>query len=167
MNAHCTEHEISEWVLGTAAAPVVRHLEHCDQCRCEAGVLTGAIGRFRESVRAEAERGPIFWTRQRALIRERIALHRPAAGLRWALFAAIALLAVLLLSHSPQLPQLANNDAADDALLQQVESSVRQGIPTALGPAALLSQERNSALLASTEGNSKNAGTNHDKEQYR
>jgi hypothetical protein len=166
MNTHCTEHEISEWVLGSAAAPVARHLEHCDQCRSEAGVLAGAIGRFRESVRAEAERGPIFWTRQRALIRERIALHRPAAGLRWALFAAIALLAVLLLSHSPQLPQLANNDAADDALLQQVESSVRQGIPTALGPAALISQERNSALLASTGSDSKNAVTNHDKEQY-
>jgi hypothetical protein len=79
----------------------------------------------------------------------------------------MALLAVLLLVRSPQLPQQASNDAADDALLQQVESSVQQGIPTALGPAALISRERNSALLANTEGNSKHASTNQDKEQYR
>ena len=162
MNAHCTEHELSEWLLGSAAGEVARHLENCSMCRAEAGDLKEAIGRFRMSVHAEAERGPIFWTRQRAKIRERIALRHPASVLRWALFAVIALVAVLLLSRSPQLPQLANNDAADDALLQQVESSVRQGVPTALGPAALISQERNSVLIASTEGDSKHAGTNHN-----
>jgi anti-sigma factor RsiW len=167
MNAHCTERELLEWTMGTSTREVAQHLESCPACRTEADILPAAIGRFRESVRAEAQRSPIFWSRQRAGIRERISLRRPAFLLRWGLLAAMALLAVLLLVRSPQLPQQASNDAADDALLQQVESSVQQGVPTALGPAALISQERNSALFANTEGNSKHASTNQDKEQYR
>ena len=48
----------------------------------------------------------------------------------------------------PQPVQRANNDAADDVLLQQVQSDLGRDYPAALTPAVLIDEERNSALSA-------------------
>ena len=166
MNAHLEKSEWSEWALGLSTQQVSRHVQSCATCRTEANALRETIGRFRESVHAEAERDAIFWSRQRAGIRERVHARRPVSLLRSVSLAATVLVlgAVLLLTPSPEISP-SNNDAADDALLQQVDSDVQQGFPTALGPAVLISQERNSALLANTEGNSSYPYTNQNKEQ--
>jgi hypothetical protein len=50
--------------------------------------------------------------------------------------------------------QQANNDAADDVLLQQVQSDIERDYPAALAPAVLIDEERNSALSASAKRNS-------------
>ena len=167
MNAHVQKSELSEWTLGISTPEVSRHVRACATCRSEANALQDAIGRFRESMHAEAERDAIFWSRQRARIRERVAARRPTSLVRSVSLAATMLVlgAVLLLTPSPQVSQSANNDAADDALLQQVDRAVRQGVPTALGPAVLISQERNSALSANANGNFSDTSTNPDKEQ--
>jgi anti-sigma factor RsiW len=167
MNPHLETSELSEWALGFSTQQVSRHVQSCATCRTEANALREAIGGFRESVHAEAERDANFWSRQRAGIRERVNARRPVSLLRSVSLAATALVlgAVLLLTPSPQISPSTNNDAADDALLQQVDSDVRQGFPTALGPAVLISQERNSALLANTEGNSSFSNPNQNKEQ--
>jgi hypothetical protein len=48
----------------------------------------------------------------------------------------------------PQPVQRANDDAADDVLLQQVQSDIERDYPAALAPAVLIDEERNSALSA-------------------
>jgi hypothetical protein len=62
--------------------------------------------------------------------------------------------AALLLTRAPQPVQQANNDAADDVLLQQVQSDIERNYPAALAPAVLINEERNSALSASAKRSS-------------
>ena len=50
--------------------------------------------------------------------------------------------------------QRANNDAADDVLLQQVQSDIGRDYPAALAPAVLIDEERNSALSAGAKQSS-------------
>jgi hypothetical protein len=167
MNAHVERSELSEWILGIGSDQVARHLQTCGACRAEANALQNTIGSFKECVHLEADRDALFWSRQRALIRARVTARRPAFLLRRTSVAAMVLLlgAVLLLTQAPQVSQSANNDVADDALLQQVDNDVRQDFPTALGPAVLISQERNSALLTNAQGNFNYQSTNQDKER--
>ena len=90
------------------------------------------------------------------MIRQRLARHHFAPYVRWVATAAMVLVvsAALLLTRAPQPAQQANNDAADDVLLQQVQSDLGRDYPAALAPAVLIDVERNSALSASAKQNS-------------
>ena len=156
MNAHLNEQQFGELVLGTGNAEIAKHIGMCDECRVEAEGVRTAISDCRESAQQAAEHDEIFWARQRLAIRQRLARNRFIPHVRWVAMAAMVLVvsAALLLTRSPQPVQQANNDAADDVLLQQVQSDIERNYPTALAPAVLINEERNSALSASAKRSS-------------
>jgi len=156
MNAHLNEQQFGELVLGTGNAEIAGHIEACDVCRAEAEDVRTAISDCRELAQQAAEHDEIFWARQRLAIRQRLARHRFIPHVRWVAMAAMVLVvsAALLLTRAPQPVQQANNDAADDVLLQQVQSDIERNYPTALAPAVLINEERNSALSASAKRSS-------------
>ena len=104
--------------------------------------LAAALAAFAASVRAEGERPAAYWTRRRAMIRERIAQQDRTSSLRlaWASALAVVTLATLLLTQSqPPLPQAMHDP--DHDLLLGVENATRRPVPKALEPAVLLAQE--------------------------
>jgi hypothetical protein len=155
MNAHLNEQQFGELILGTGNGEPARHVETCDVCRFEAEGVRTAISACRELAQEAAERDEIFWTRQRLTIRQRLPRHHFAPYVRWVATAAMALVvsAAFLLTR-PQPVQRATDDAADDVLLQQVQSDIERNYPVALGPAVLIDEERNSALSASAKQSS-------------
>jgi hypothetical protein len=155
MNAHLNEQQFGEWILGTDNGEIARHIEACDLCRTEAESVRTAVSACRELVREAAERDDIFWARQRLAIRQRLAHHHFAPYVRWvAAVAMILVVSAAFLLTRPQPVQRANNDAADDVLLQQVQSDLGRDYPAALAPAVLIDEERNSVLSASAERSS-------------
>jgi hypothetical protein len=156
MNAHLNEQQFGELVLGTGNAEIAAHIETCDVCRAEAEGVRTAISGCRELAKQSEEHDEVFWARQRLAIRQRLARHRFIPQVRWVATAAMVLVvsAALLLTRAPQPVQQANNDAADDALLQQVQSDLGRDYPAALAPAVLIDVERNSALSASAKQSS-------------
>ena len=156
MNAHLNEQQFGELILGTGNAEIAGHIEACDVCRAEAEGVRTAISASRELAQEAAERDEIFWARQRLAIRQRLARHHFAPLVRWVATAATVLVvsAAFLLTRTPQPVQRANNDAADDVLLQQVQSDLGRDYPAALAPAVLIDEERNSALSASAKQSS-------------
>ncbi len=156
MNAHLNEQQFGELVLGTDNAEVAAHIETCDACRAEAEGVRTAVSDCRKLAQQAAEHDEVFWARQRLSIRQRLAGHRFIPHIRWVATAAMVLVvsAALLLTHAPQPVQQANNDAADDVLLQQVQNDIERNYPAALAPAVLINEERNSVLSASTKQSS-------------
>ncbi len=156
MNAHLNEQQLGELVLGFGNAETAGHIEACDVCRAEAEGVRTAILAHRELVWKGEEHDEIFWARQRLAIRQRLACHRFVPHVRWVATAAMVLVvsAALLLTRTPQPVQQANNDAADDVLLQQVQTDIERDYPAALAPAVLINEERNSALSASAKRSS-------------
>jgi hypothetical protein len=162
MNTHLNESSLAEFILGTVSPEIRRHTEACSRCRDEANRLRNAILCGRESIRAQAARDEIFWTKQFRTIRERTAALDSVRLFPRIAVAALAMLLVLvsalLLVHRQRSvhtainepPQQMSNDVADDALLQQVQTDIARDYPIALEPAVLISQERNSAVSAVT-----------------
>jgi hypothetical protein len=162
MNAHLHDRAIADLILGTGNHEMARHLDTCAVCRDNANDLRNAIACCRESIHAEAECDEIFWTKQRLAIRQRIVA--PVSMRSFPRIAIVALVMVLvlfaafLLVRRPQSTRLAikevprqmTNDAADDALLQQVQADVDRAFPIALEPAGLISQERGLAVSAAS-----------------
>ena len=155
MNAHLNEQQFGELILGTGNEEIARHIEACDLCRVEADSVRTAISAHRELANNTTARDEIFWARQRRAIRQRLARPRFVPHVRWVAAAAMVLVvsAAFLLTR-PQPVQRANDDAADDVLLQQVQSDIERNYPAALAPAVLIDEERNSALSAGAEQSS-------------
>jgi hypothetical protein len=155
MNAHLNEQQFGELILGTGNGEIAKHIEACDVCRAEVDSVRTAISDSRELANNTAERDDIFWDRQRIAIRQRLARPRFVPHVRWVAMAAMVLVvsAAFLLTR-PQPAQRANDDAADDVLLQQVQSDIERNYPAALAPAVLIDEARNSALSASAEQSS-------------
>lgn len=103
-----------------------------------------------DAARAATEGPDVFWVRQRALIRSRIAVEqatkRPLT--KFVLISAFALLvmAILLVRSSPAPPRQAQGDP-DQELLLAVEEALHSNVPEALAPASLLAEEMNSAQV--------------------
>ena len=115
--------------------------------------MRSSILAFRQSVDAAADRNELFWARQRYVIHDRISQSRRVPFLRWATAAAAALIvfAMLLLTQTPKPQRAALEDsAADDVLLQQVESDIERDAPLALQPANLIAQAQTEALNTSS-----------------
>ncbi len=150
MDGHLTGEQISTFVLegnGEAA----RHVEQCPACRAQAEELAGTLAGFGAAVRAEAEREEWHWTRQRAMIRERLLTEkRPTPRWAWVpaggVLAALLLAVALLLSRAPRTPAPITSDIADNSLLMEVQSDTQREYPAALAPVILINNERNEIL---------------------
>jgi hypothetical protein len=94
---------------------------------------------------ASAERSEMFWQRQQAAIRSRIAIdqasRRPWVGFVWVTVASLLLLASLAIHSSPPLPKATQQIDPDQQLLVSVEQAIHSGVPQALEPAAMLADE--------------------------
>ena len=151
-------HRLNEDEIAGALSgqPADQPIAECPSCAAEFAEWTDLGGRLRQDMAARAERPAFFWTRQRARIRERLTPH--GAGLRWVAGAicALVLLASGLIHQSAaprrELAQTTTPPNAmpattdpDDALLQDVQTSLDRDVPAPLEPAAMLVDEMASA----------------------
>ena len=65
MNAHLNDQQFGDFVLGLSNAESAQHLDMCDSCRGETEKFRNAITECRESAHTAAERGEVFWVKQR------------------------------------------------------------------------------------------------------
>jgi hypothetical protein len=154
MMGHLNERELAEVIAGEGCDAARRHLAECATCRAETDRFGHQIAGLRQELRAEIDRSPDFWTRQRLGILGRMTARPVSHWMRWAYVAvtALVLVAATLSVRGPHPPaQVAPvgtpavmSDEFDDALLRGVESDVEREIPQALEPAVLLSKERGS-----------------------
>ena len=151
-------HRLNEDEIAGALSgqPADERIAECPSCATEFVEWADLGGRLRQDMASRADKPVFFWTRQRARIRERLTPR--GAGLRWVAGAICAL--VLLASgliHQSAAPRRevaqtitrANAMPAttdpDDALLQDVQTSLDRDVPAPLEPAAMLVDEMASA----------------------
>jgi len=141
MQEHLTDEQLTEQLVGSASATLREHLAVCADCREEEQHLEGLLRHYRQAVHAAARRPEAFWQWQRTAIAARRAWRPSSRRLAWgASAAAVVLAAILLTLHKPPTKPVAEFDP-DQALLADVQRSVRRELPRALEPAALLAQE--------------------------
>lgn len=159
MPGHLTEEQWNAGVLGTTNETVRAHIENCAECQGEERELEGAFAALRDSLSSESERPEAFWQRQRVTISARVSQQRHAErGLVWATaLAALALVATMFIGKAPS-TQVAAPES-DEALLMDVERSVERGVPEALAPAALLTQEISRARQPQKNPDSKHSAS--------
>jgi hypothetical protein len=140
MQAHLTEEQIFESLLGAKDAAALEHLAACPACSGELERLRWTTGTLRHSAHSQAERPEDFWTRQRSSAASRITRHagRPLA---WTAAIAAAVLAAMLIQEPRPVPPAPPAPDPDQVLLVSVERAVHRQVPQALAPAALLTQE--------------------------
>ncbi len=141
MQEHLTDEQLAEQLAGHADAHAREHLAVCPACRDEQERMDNLLARCQEAIRAAANRSEAFWQWQRTAIARRGAERSGSRRLAWAAAtAALVLITILLTEKTPPAKSLAKSDP-DQALLVDVERSVRREVPRALEPAALLAQE--------------------------
>lgn len=147
MNAHLSEDQVTEFMLGTSDEVARRHLETCGACCLEVEELRRAVCDFRDSVHAAAERDQNFWSRQQIELRSQISAS-DWSFLHWVWVAAMVmvLIAAIFLARPRNLAPLSATEDADKALLQQVQGDLGRDVPQALAPAVLIAEERNGIL---------------------
>jgi len=129
------------------------HIAECAECAAEEQRLRAALAGYGEEAREAAQRPAAFWAWQRDAIAGRLAAQRtPARRLVWAgTLALVILLAAAVVRQAP--PQPAAVDP-DEALLVDVQRSLRREVPATLAPATLLANEMNRAAEAYENRNS-------------
>ncbi|HYH01077.1 MAG TPA: hypothetical protein VD837_18270 [Terriglobales bacterium] len=156
MNSHLTDEQITDWLLDTAAPEVRQHMKSCSECSSEAMNLKRVVSGFAQLTQHEAAKvqlnRPAFVHRAAAP-----ATHR----LVWVAAMVLFALGIVLLTVSP-LPDSRTAmapDAAlieesgrmaydgDDALLLSIQRDLDSDMPEALAPVAILTAERNRAIL--------------------
>jgi len=152
------EAEIADALADKAAE---ERVADCQPCAAEFAAWKDLGGRLRQDLESRAEKPSYFWMRQQARIRERLAPR--AASARWA---AAAIFALILLAFgliqrgvtpkmdkmemartAPAVPavQVAQAEADDDTLLEDIQASLQREVPAPLAPAAVLVEEMASA----------------------
>ena len=106
--------------------------------------LEGVLQKFRDSLRAEADRPDFFWVRQRNAIME--SLHKPKSPkhrriLLWVPAAAAVLLCLLFFAEISKAPTPDLAAGYDQDLLVEVERALNRSHPNALTPALLIIEE--------------------------
>lgn len=148
MNAHLSDDQVTEWILGNYREDVSRHLEACDACRVEVVELRGTLSHFRDTVRATSRGDDTFWREQLFAVRRRLPSGRWRAplGWIWATAATAVLVAATLLMRPSKPPQVSSARDADEDLMDAVQIDVGREYPAALAPAVLIAEERNKIL---------------------
>lgn len=106
--------------------------------------LEGVLHKFRDSVRAEADRSDFFWARQRSAIMgilNKPESPKPRRALLWIPAAAAVLLCVLFFADIGTAPTPDLAAGYDQDLLVEVERALNRSHPKALTPAQLIIQE--------------------------
>jgi len=149
------EAEIAEALAGEAAE---ERIAECDRCAAEFAAWADLGGQLRQDLYARANLPGYFWTRQRARICERLAPRKASA--RWAGAAVFALILLAFglihqaVTPTPETVQIASPVSAarlapaspdDDALLEDIQTSLEREVPAPLAPAAVLVDEMASA----------------------
>jgi hypothetical protein len=141
MQEHLTDEQLTEQLAGGAGTAAREHLAACPDCREEEQRLEGLLTDYGQAIHTAARRPEAFWQWQRTAIATRRARRPGSRRLAWvAAAAAVVLAAILLTAYTPPTKPVAESDP-DQALLADVQRSVRRELPRALEPAALLAQE--------------------------
>lgn len=143
MNSHLNHDELANCLAFGPLNGMAEHLATCAQCRAELAQLRTTFAGFGDAARQAAERDAWFWSRQRTLITQRLRAGAPVLRFQWALagVAAMAALGVALLLPGAQ-PQLHHtDDAADEALLQEIQTDVARQVPEALDAVQPIAQQ--------------------------
>ncbi len=157
MPGHPTEEQWSAVVLDAADDAARVHIENCAACRVERERLQGAMTALRDSATHASNRPEAFWQRQRAMISARASLRQfVERRLVWATALAVVVLAASMLLKQAPATHVAAPDS-DQALLIDIDRSVDRGVPEALAPAALLTQEISRATQRQKNPDSKNS----------
>ncbi len=141
MPEHLTDEQLVEHLSGGADAATREHLAACPACRAEHESLRMVLAQYAETTRAAAVQPEGFWQAQQAAITRRWTRPPAPRRLAWAAAAASVVLAATLLIKIAQQPEPVAEADPDQALLVEVERSVRRELPRALEPAALLAEE--------------------------
>lgn len=158
LGLHLNDQQITAWMLGERGPEAATHIAGCAQCRAETEALSGTISGFRATVHA-ATPPDVKWSRVALALSD---APRTWPGLAASLVAVAALLIVssLLLMRAPQ-PAVSNShEAADEALLLQIQSDVGRYEPLALAPAQTIAEERASILVENSKQSSKSSKEN-------
>ncbi|HKN36889.1 MAG TPA: hypothetical protein VJX16_26900 [Terriglobales bacterium] len=121
--------------------------------------LRRQLSRAHDALLTASERPEIFWYRQQAAIRSRIAMEKTSKQPLWGSLiatSALILLTVLLLRPSTVNPVASMQTDSDDELLLAVEQAVQTHVPDALAPASLLSEDTNALSQKSKENRNAN-----------
>ena len=149
------EAEIADALAGRAAE---QRIAECDRCSLEYAAWEDVGSKLRQDLESRAEKPVYFWTRQQARIRERLEPRRASA--RWASAAVFALILLAFglirqaVTPTPETVRtappvstvrLAPMSSDDDALLEDIQTSLEREVPAPLAPAAVLVDEMASA----------------------
>ena len=142
MTEHLQESQFVKWMIGEAEEPALNHMEDCGECRKEAVDFREQLMSFRQSIFAAGDVREIQWSRPADEPEVGSSIFTRTA-IRWAPRAAfVALLLVLALTlaikYRAPVEQTSASDAADNALLMNIESDLNQQAPDALQPAETL-----------------------------
>ncbi|MGO8787489.1 MAG: hypothetical protein ACLQVL_08910 [Terriglobia bacterium] len=153
MSGHLSDEQWAAAVLRETDDETAKHLAECAACREEVSAFAVAADAAQSQSRKAMEQPESFWGRQREDIGVRVAARdftHPWRRWIWATATlTLIVLASMLLSRNAAPPaQSAAQTDPDDALLLSVQQSIRNDLPRALRPAALLTREINRAQAA-------------------
>jgi hypothetical protein len=139
---HINDQLFTNWAIDPAEPEAVRHLSDCESCRKEAVSFRRLVAGFRDGLVQVSESSAIAlpWIEPAKSVYEvekSWTIRRAWRLVPALVLAAIALVASLMIK-SPQPaapPHSPWNDAADNALLMQIQEDVSQQVPQALAPA--------------------------------
>ena len=151
MQDHLSDEQLIARIQGEDNTEAAVHLEGCALCRAEEDSLRTAMAQWAAGACAVAERPARFWHAQERAIHNRLAGRQTAQRLTWAVaLVTVALVATLALE--PRRPaQVVSETDPDQALLVEVQQSVRRPVPRALEPASLLAEDLSRAVQPATQ----------------
>lgn len=157
---HLSDEQFTEALLGTPGEGTAAHAAECDACRAELARMSGVLDGVHQWTRAAAERPAGFWYAQRrAIAAQWGARPQQSQLLAWAGALAVLVLAAVLMGQISVAPGVGAggegvNSAGpapvdpDDALMAEIQASVRRPVPRAFEPALLVTQELHRAAEA-------------------
>ncbi|MBV9608817.1 MAG: hypothetical protein JO187_04600, partial [Acidobacteria bacterium] len=141
---HLHEDDIAGLLIGSEPAS-----NACEQCIADLEHTRAQIDEARNGMMAAAERDEAFWTRQRALIRQRAEHGSGGAFLQWAasLAAVIAIAAMLIGSAGKPSQEVAqrNQPDPDYVLLAEIQETLARPLPAAVEPVRILASDMDQA----------------------
>ncbi len=152
---HLTDAQWAEALIGSPAAETAAHLATCAQCSAELDRAAEALSRVATWSRHSATRTAGFWYTQQQAIADQLR-RRPQQSrlVVWGGAFALFVLAASLLAQAPGeaslQTQASRNTGAemqlvevdpDDALMAEIDASLRRPVPRAFEPALLVTQE--------------------------
>lgn len=158
--AHLNDDQFAEALAGCFSPDAAAHVAECERCHAELGRVQGALGGVQQWTRAAAERPAGFWYAQRQAISVQLgAQPQQSHLLAWAGALAVLVLAAVLMGQISVAPGAGAggegvNSAGeapvdpDDALMAEIQASVRRPVPRAFEPALLVTQELHRAAEA-------------------